>query len=1302
MLSMPGLGPPDQVAVGCEAMPTQDTRTWTDFPEIVRQAAREGWKDLALTPYSNIRDDLVGAGWQADRVLLVSEPITDDGARALASLTGLNRLDLSHSHIGNDGASSLADLISLTTLGLSHSCIGDDGARALASLTGLTTLALSGNRIGDDGARALASLTGLTGLDLCQTSVGDEGASALASLTRLTTLDLRCNSIGDEGAKALASLAGLTSLDLSYNSMSGDGARALAGLTRLTSLDLSYNRIGDGGARALASLTGLTTLRLLFNRIQADGARALARLTELTTLDLSGNRIGDDGARALASLTGLTRLYLEDNRIGDDGAKALASLTGLTTLALSGNRIGDDGAQALASLTGLTGLYLEDNRIGDDGAKALASLTGLTALDIRSNCVGDDGATALLDSAEQSHSIKLLELRYNPVALLPDDVLAQHLDVQAILSAYRRYRTSVRVPLNEAKLLVIGNEAVGKTSLVRFLVHRKPRDPDEKKTPGIQTERIETQGWSPSGTGPRLSVWDFGGQEIMHQTHKFFLTERSIYLLVLEDRREDDRSVVPWLRTIANHGGDSPVLVVVNKCDGGPPNLRLDEIQLLRGWPAVVGVFRTSCNDDEHAIQTIEALKSKLVALLNEHPKLKHVRDEIPVPWRRVKEAVARLAEKNKVLSREDFERLCAAGEGKEAVTDPDEQRALLRLLHDLGVVVAHGFERRATVIEQSVTLLDPNWLTGAIYKVLTNCLVAKHGGVFARGQLAEMLDPAEYSGNRADFVLTMMEHRDVGLCFRLPDTKQGDERFLVPEALPVSEPFLGKWSEEVLRFRIAYEFLPRGLVPRFIVQSHKKLAAEGARWRTGVVLRVSECNVLVQADPERRIIDITVDGPPGMRRSALDVVREDLAFVHELNPEAKPRELVPLPDNRSVDVAYEHLRKLEDRYGRDHEFLPQGAEREYRVSELLDGVRDDRRAGFADQLDVWMTGNLQNRDRDAPPAGEPNHWVLLLSDLHVGVDTQVDTLFQSLVEDLRSGPAARSKLSAMVVAGDLTNRASVQEFDRATDLILRLGEILGISANNTVVVPGNHDLDWEHAGVYKLHEGPRPPGLTDDEYFPSNDHALVRDSQSYRESFGNFATHAYSKLYGRPYPLDPAQQVDVFDLEASGLCFVAFNSAWNTAERSPHAATIVDAAVNEASRRLEAIEQSRFKIAVWHHPITGNEKIQNDAFVERLRNLGVRLCLHGHIHESRTDLLGCLHPRKMLAIGTGSFGAPWKERAESTPRLYQLLEIASDRRSVRVYTRGLKKLGGAWGPWYEWHDPADPDKRQASHKFAF
>ncbi len=338
-------------------------------------------------------------------------------------------------------------------------------------------------------------------------------------------------------ADKLQSLTGLTSLDLWSNNIGADGARAIAAsLTGLTSLNLGDSNIGADGARAVAeSLTGLTSLNLSGNNIGADGARAIAAsLTGLTSLNLSGNNIGDDGARAVAaSLIGLTSLNLGGNNIGDDGARAIAeSLIGLTSLDLWSNNIGADGARAIAeSLIGLTSLALWSNNIGDDGVRAIAeSLIGLTSLALWSNNIGDDGARAILDawSSRRSSQLRDLNLRDNAgvADLLPKEVLEAG-DAQAILAAHRRFAAAQAArtlrPLNELKLLVVGNEAVGKTSLLRYMIEGKPRNPSEGKTPGIvQHERILIREWAPDKSQVQLNIWDFGGQEMMRGTHRFF------------------------------------------------------------------------------------------------------------------------------------------------------------------------------------------------------------------------------------------------------------------------------------------------------------------------------------------------------------------------------------------------------------------------------------------------------------------------------------------------------------------------------------------------------------------------------------------------------------------------------------------------------------------------------------------------------------------------------------------------------------------------------------------------------------
>ncbi len=88
-------------------------------------------------------------------------------------------------------------------------------------------------------------------------------------------------------------------------------------------------------------------------------------------------------------------------------------------------------------------------------------------------------------------------------------------------------------PLNEAKVILVGQGAVGKTSLVKRLMTDE-FDPEEHKTEGIDIKRW---GVKVGRQEVQLNVWDFGGQEIMHATHQFFLTKRSLYLLVLDSRR---------------------------------------------------------------------------------------------------------------------------------------------------------------------------------------------------------------------------------------------------------------------------------------------------------------------------------------------------------------------------------------------------------------------------------------------------------------------------------------------------------------------------------------------------------------------------------------------------------------------------------------------------------------------------------------------------------------------------------------------------------------------------------------------
>src|SRR6202043_807313 len=75
----------------------------------------------------------------------------------------------------------------------------------------------------------------------------------------------------------------------------------------------------------------------------------------------------------------------------------------------------------------------------------------------------------------------------------------------------------------------------------------------------------------------KLRVWDFGGQEELHSSHRFFLgSQRCFYVLVLAADRpangeiSDSNRLNYWLRLIAEYGRrdegqKAPVLIVVTR-----------------------------------------------------------------------------------------------------------------------------------------------------------------------------------------------------------------------------------------------------------------------------------------------------------------------------------------------------------------------------------------------------------------------------------------------------------------------------------------------------------------------------------------------------------------------------------------------------------------------------------------------------------------------------------------------------------------------------------------------------------------
>ncbi|MBN1639581.1 MAG: hypothetical protein JW866_11470, partial [Ignavibacteriales bacterium] len=127
----------------------------------------------------------------------------------------------------------------------------------------------------------------------------------------------------------------------------------------------------------------------------------------------------------------------------------------------------------------------------------------------------------------------------------------------------------------------------------------------------------------------RIHFWDFGGQEIMHASHQFFLSERSLYILVLDSRTDSKKD--HWLKHIEKFGCDSPLIVVMNKIDANP-NYNIEQKRINESFPHIKNRFhRISC-------QTGEGLPELVRCLAKAIPETSLFGTDISIDWMNIKE----------------------------------------------------------------------------------------------------------------------------------------------------------------------------------------------------------------------------------------------------------------------------------------------------------------------------------------------------------------------------------------------------------------------------------------------------------------------------------------------------------------------------------------------------------------------------------------------------------------------------------------------------------------------------------------
>lgn len=307
-------------------------------------------------------------------------------------------------------------------------------------------------------------------------------------------------------------------------------------------------------------------------------------------------------------------------------------------------------------------------------------------------------------------------------------------------------------------------------------------------------------------------------------------------------------------------------------------------------------------------------------------------------------------------------------------------------------------------------------------------------------------------------------------------------------------------------------------------------------------------------------------------------------------------------------------------------------------------------------------------------------------------------TLSEELADELTRAMRDRYQVQdvVLVVSGDLTYTGKSQEFDLVEKFLGELCDSLGFKRNQVVLVPGNHDVDWQLAAMDETHRF--------DHYL-----SFVRRFYGKDEFPELFPKVQWDFTVDTQRP--DASQI-IYYRQYDQLLIVGLNSCVFESERH-HYGFIGERQLGFVDRLLEQASEPTVKIAVMHHHLhpfpelidtrapeawIDTSTIRDAGLVEQLfEQMGFDLVLHGHKHKPQlretlvTDRLGeragdtWSLTRSLIVSGAGSVGVNSNELEQNEANHFALIEVLTPSREPGVNFLNIEWRELSYRPGARW-----------------
>ena len=630
-------------------------------------------------------------------------------------------------------------------------------------------------------------------------------------------------------------------------------------LTHLKVLKLKFNRISRI-SESLGKLTNLTILDLYENKL-TELPKSLGKLTNLKLLFLSKNKL-TELPESLGKLTNLSLLNSSENKL-KKLPQSIGNLDKLTILKLWNNQL-KTLPESLGNLNNLKVLNLWRNKL-TTLPESLGKLTSLDELYLDNNQL-----TSLPESLGNLTNLTHLNISVNPLVKPPIELAEQ--GIEEIMKYFQQLKEEGVDYIYEAKLLIVGEGGAGKTTLAKKIDNPNYNlREDEESTKGIDIIKYSFPILDKEGKKRdfKVNIWDFGGQEIYHATHQFFLTKRSLYTLVADTRKEDT-DFYYWLNVVELLSDNSPLLIIKNEKQNR--KREINETGLRGQFTNLEKTLATNLANNR-------GLEEIVTHIQNYIKSLPHIGEPLPKTWAQVRQALEQ--DKRNYISLQEYLEICE----KNGFTRYKDKLQLGGYLHDLGVCL-HFQDEEDSLLYRTV-ILKPTWGTDAVYKVLDNDQVVNNQGYFTRKDLKSIWHEEKYVQKRGELLELMKKFQ---LCYQIPGNKNA---FIAPQLLSDNQPEYA-WDESsnlILRYTYP-DFMPKGIITRFIVAMHEYIERQEYVWKSGVILAKDNARAEVIEYYGKREIRIRTTGDNS--RDFMAIITYELDKIIKSYNRLKYSKLIP------------------------------------------------------------------------------------------------------------------------------------------------------------------------------------------------------------------------------------------------------------------------------------------------------------------------------------------------------------------------------------------------------------------------